>query len=97
MNLVLHEKDRTAETEKGLARLTRKEFGILSYLAKNDGKIIPAEEIYRNVWNAEPFDCHLVISVHIRHIREKIEKDPSRPEYIRVFWGKGYCCCSQPG
>ena len=92
MRLILHEDNRTAETEKGLAQLTKKEFGILSYLVKNAGMVVPAEDIYRNVWNAEPFDCHLVISVHIRHIREKIEKNPSCPEYIRVFWGKGYCC-----
>jgi DNA-binding response OmpR family regulator len=48
------------------------------------------EEIYENVWNDNPYDCHLVISVHMRHIREKIEANPSRPQLSRVTRGKGY-------
>ena len=87
---ILNEETRTVETEQSVNRLTRKEYGILSCLMNNPGKILSAEEIYRTVWEAEPFDCHLIISVHIRHIREKIEKDPSHPELIKVFWGKGY-------
>ena len=91
MDIILQEKTKTVVTEKGSVHLTGKEYGILSFLMQNAGRIVSAEDIYRAVWEAEPFDCHLVISVHIRHIREKIEKNPSRPDYVKVFWGKGYC------
>ena len=91
MNPVLNERERTVAVERTVSRLTKKEYGILAALMRHPGRVLSAEELYRTVWDAEPFDCHLIISVHIRHIREKIEKDPSRPEFIKVFWGKGYC------
>ncbi len=87
---VLNENDRTVCFGTKSHRLTPKEFGILATLLSEPGKTFTPEEIYRSAWQEEPFDCRLIISVHIRHIREKIEKDPSRPACLKSLWGKGY-------
>ena len=70
--------------------LTPMEFGILKMLMKQPGKVFTSSEIYKNVWNDEPIGSESVIAVHIRHLREKIEIDPSEPRYIKVVWGQGY-------
>lgn len=70
---------------------TPKEWGILSLLKSNPNKLFTAEEIYKNVWEGEPFNCDGIIAVHLRHIREKIEDDPSKPILIKSIWKKGYC------
>ena len=70
--------------------LTPREYGILRILLQKPGHLFTAEEIYREAWHAEPYDCHPVISVHIRHLREKLEPDPSHPSCIKGLWGKGY-------
>ena len=70
--------------------LTPHEYGILKTLLQKPGHLFTAEEIYREAWHAEPYDCHPVISVHIRHLREKLEADPSHPSFIKGLWGRGY-------
>ena len=52
--------------------------------------VFPAEEIYRRVWEDVPLNAAGAIAVHIRHLREKLEINPSEPRYIKVVWGKGY-------
>jgi DNA-binding response OmpR family regulator len=54
------------------------------------GQTHSPEEIYANVWKETPYACRPIISVHVRHIREKIEADPSRPSHIILLWGQGY-------
>ena len=58
---------------------------------RNPGYIFPAEEIYTRVWD-EPIAAtgESTVMVHIRRIREKIEINPSEPEYLKVVWGIGY-------
>lgn len=90
MNPVLDDKTRTVSFGEKTNTLTNKEYGILTYLMENAGEVCSSEQIYQTVWDAEPFDCRLIISVHIRHIREKIEKDPSNPSFIKAIWGRGY-------
>ena len=91
MNLpVLNEKKKSVMFQGREGRLTPKEYSILKTLLSQPGKTFTPEEIYSSVWQAEPFDCRLVISVHIRHIREKLEKDPSNPACLKSNWGKGY-------
>ena len=90
MNPLLHEESRTVESNGKSAHLTPIEYDILSYLMDHPDEIKSAEEIYENVWKETPFECRLIISVHVRHIREKIEANPSRPQFIRMFRGKGY-------
>ena len=90
MTLTLNKNNHTAETAKGTTYLTPTEFSILSYLMEHDGDYSTPEDIYAGVWQAEPFACRPLIAVHIRHLREKIEPDPSEPTYVKVIWGKGY-------
>lgn len=72
------------------AALTPKEYDILRFLMKNAGTVFSPSEIYRRVWDDVPLNAAGAIAVHIRHLREKIEINPSEPRYIKVVWGKGY-------
>ena len=72
-------------------KLTPIEYKILVYFIKNPGKVLSSNDIYKEVWNeSEAYNIENTIAVHIRHIREKIEKDSREPKYIRVVWGIGY-------
>ena len=71
-------------------RLTATELKIVDLLMRNLGRVFPAEEIYRRVWNEEPYSAENTVMVHIRRIREKIELNPKEPEYLKVVWGIGY-------
>ena len=90
MTLQLNAEKHTALTSRGEVSLTPREYAILDYLMTNDGKMCTSEEIYSNIWKAVPFRCRPLIAVHIRHIREKIESDPSRPSFLTSIWGYGY-------
>lgn len=72
-------------------KLTSTETKIVELFMRHPGRIFSAEEIYSNVWN-EPiaFSGENTVMVHIRRIREKIEINPSEPEYLKVVWGIGY-------
>lgn len=71
-------------------RLTATELKIVDLLMRNPGRVFPAEEIYRRVWQSDSFSCENTVMVHIRRIREKIELNPGEPDYIKVVWGIGY-------
>ena len=88
--IILDASDYSVTTPEKTARLTAKEFGILSHLVQNAGHCVTAEELYRAVWHAEPFRCRMVIAVHICHIRKKIETDPEHPRFLKIVRGKGY-------
>ena len=70
--------------------LTASEFKILQYLAENKGRVISRERLYETVWGENSFGCDETIMVHIRHLREKIEDNPSAPKYIITMKGLGY-------
>ena len=70
--------------------LTPKEYDILRFLMQNAGTVFSPSEIYSRVWDDMPLNASGAIAVHIRHLREKLEIDPSDPRYIKVVWGKGY-------
>ena len=78
----------TADGE--VVHLTPTERKIVALLMANPGRIFPAEEIYRRVWNEDAYSCENTVMVHIRRIREKIELNPKEPDYIKVVWGIGY-------
>lgn len=69
--------------------LTVLEYKMLLYLLENRGRTITKDELLQNVWNDE-FIAEGTLSVHARHLREKIEKDPKNPEIIKTVWGVGY-------
>lgn len=70
--------------------LTSKEFHILKLFMENQNRVFTKEQIYQLIWEDDYFGNENVINVHIRRLREKIEKDPSNPNYIRTIWGIGY-------
>lgn len=71
--------------------LTATEYAILLLLCKTRGKIFSARNIYESVWNEPYLDVtDNTITVHIRNIRGKIEKNPQKPEYLKTVWGMGY-------
>ena len=72
--------------------LTPTEFEILKLFLKQPGKVISPKEIYRQVWKDTPMGSEGTVAVHIRHLREKIEINPSEPRYLKVVWGQGYKC-----
>lgn len=70
-------------------RLTAKEFQILELLMSYPGRVYSADEIYEAVWKEEAINTETVM-VHVRKLREKIEVNPRKPEYLKVVWGIGY-------
>lgn len=70
--------------------LTPKEYEILRLLMNAPGKVFTPKEIYSQVWKEKPLGSEGTVAVHIRHLREKIEIDPSDPRYLKVVFGQGY-------
>ena len=70
--------------------LTPSEYGILRVLMRNPGKVFSSAKLYEAVWNESGTGSESAVAVHIRHLREKIEINPSDPRYIKVVWGQGY-------
>ncbi|MBQ2690521.1 MAG: response regulator transcription factor [Clostridia bacterium] len=70
--------------------LTPLEYNILKLLMESPGRVYSSAEIYRSVWNEAAYGADSAVAVHIRHLREKLEINPSEPRYIKVVWGVGY-------
>ncbi|HSH34700.1 response regulator transcription factor [Schnuerera sp.] len=70
--------------------LTGKEFDLFYLLVSNPGKVFTREELLETIWGYEYFGDLRTVDVHIRRLREKIEKDSSNVEYIHTKWGEGY-------
>ena len=70
-------------------KLTALEFKLLAYLMRNEGRMISKRELFEQVWE-DKFTGDGTLNVHIRKIREAIERDPGSPEYILTVWGEGY-------
>lgn len=71
-------------------RLTPIEFDILALLAGNPGKVFSTDEIFEQVWQEKLFEANNTVMVHIRRLREKIERDPRKAQIIKTVWGVGY-------
>lgn len=69
---------------------TTKEFDLLTFLAENPNHVFTKEELFREIWDMESIGDIATVTVHIKKIREKIEKDNSKPDYIETIWGVGY-------
>lgn len=70
--------------------LTPIEYNILHLLMRNPNRVFSSGEIYERVWNENALGNESSVAVHIRHLREKIEINPSEPRYLKVVWGQGY-------
>ena len=88
--LVLDDNAKEVQVDGEVADLTPKEFEILKMLMLEKGRVFSPETIYRKVWGEEPYGSEGAVAVHIRHLREKIEINPSEPRFIKVVWGQGY-------
>lgn len=69
---------------------TTKEFDLLSFLAENPNHVYTKEELFREIWDMESIGDIATVTVHIKKIREKIEYNTSKPQYIETIWGVGY-------
>ena len=86
----LNDQEKLVTVDGDAVSLTPIEYAVLKLLMENPGKVFSSKEIYRIVWQEEPMGAEGAVSVHIRHLREKIEIDPGNPRYIKVVWGQGY-------
>lgn len=87
VNFRRHEVERAGEK----LALTPKEFQILAYLAERAGEVVSQRELVEELWGSAYMGEPTSVAVYVRHIREKIERDPSRPAYLQTVWGVGYC------
>ena len=69
---------------------TTKEFDLLTFLAQNPNRVFTKDELFSNIWDMESIGDIATVTVHIKKIREKIEYDTSKPQYIETIWGVGY-------
>ncbi len=69
---------------------TTKEFDLLTFLAENPNHVYTKEELFREIWDMDSIGDIATVTVHIKKIREKVEKDTAKPEYIETIWGVGY-------
>lgn len=85
--------DKTARTVwvNGEERnFTAKEFDLLTFLASNPNHVYSKEELFREIWDMESVGDIATVTVHIKKIREKIEFNTAKPQYIETIWGVGY-------
>lgn len=71
-------------------QFTTKEFDLLTFLAENPNHVFTKEELFRKIWDMESIGDIATVTVHIIKIREKIEMNTNKPQYIETIWGVGY-------
>ena len=71
-------------------QFTTKEFDLLTFLAENPNHVFTKEELFRKIWDMESIGDIATVTVHIKKIREKIEMNTNKPQYIETIWGVGY-------
>jgi len=81
---------RAVEVRSEPVQLTYVEFEILAVLATSPGRVLSRESLLEHVWGDSAYRDPRTVDVHIRHLREKIERDPKRPEYLFTVRGVGY-------
>ena len=88
--IALNDKTKIVTVDGEKISLTPKEYDILKLFMENPGRVMSPKEIYRQVWKEAPFGTDNTVAVHIRHLREKIEINPTEPRYLKVVFGQGY-------
>ena len=71
-------------------QFSTKEFDLLTFLAENPNHVFTKEELFRKIWDMESIGDIATVTVHIKKIREKIEMNTNKPQYIETIWGVGY-------
>ena len=88
--LVLDDLAKTVTMNDREIKLTGAEYNLLRFLLQHKGEVFSSTRLYEAVWQQPALGSENVISVHIHHLREKIEANPRNPIYIQVIWGQGY-------
>ena len=88
--ITVNDDTKTVTVDGEPVSLTPIEYNILKLLMQTPGKVYSTKALYEAVWNETAFGSEGAVAVHIRHLREKIEIDPSNPRYLKVVWGQGY-------
>ena len=70
--------------------LTSREYELLEYFVKHPNQVLSKEDIFKEIWNMDAIGDIATVTVHVKKLREKIEVDPSKPQYIETVWGMGY-------
>ena len=86
----LDDRTKSVTVEGEPVNLTPTEYSILHLLMTNPGKVYSTKALYEAVWQEAALGSEGSVAVHIRHLREKIEINPSEPRYLKVMWGQGY-------
>jgi len=88
--VTLDDRTKTVQVDGEPVALTPTEYAILHLLMANPGKVYSTKALYESVWQEAALGSEGAVAVHIRHLREKIEINPSEPRYLKVVWGQGY-------
>ena len=88
--ITLCDATKTVTVDGEEAALTPIEYSILRLLMRHPGKVFSTKALYEAVWQEAAIGSEGAVAVHIRHLREKIEIDPSNPRHLKVIWGQGY-------
>jgi len=88
--VTLDDRTKTVQVDGEPVALTPTEYAILHLLMENPGKVYSTKALYESVWQEAALGSEGAVAVHIRHLREKIEINPSEPRYLKVVWGQGY-------
>ena len=88
--ITVNDREKIVTVEGETVSLTPTEYSILHLLMNNPGKVYSTKALYEAVWQEAALGSEGAVAVHIRHLREKIEINPSEPRYLKVVWGQGY-------
>ena len=88
--IAMNDRTKTVTLEGEPVALTPTEYAILHLLMSNPGKVYSTRLLYESVWHEAALGSEGAVAVHIRHLREKLEINPSEPRYLKVVWGQGY-------
>ena len=94
--ITLDDRTKVVTVEGEPVNLTPTEYAILKLLMSSPGKVFSTKVLYESVWQEVALGSEGAVAVHIRHLREKIEINPSEPRYLKVMWGQGYKMEAKP-
>ena len=88
--VALDDRTKSVTVDGETVSLTPTEYAILRLLMEKPGQVFSTKKLYEAVWQEAALGSEGAVAVHIRHLREKIEINPSEPRYLKVVWGQGY-------
>jgi DNA-binding response OmpR family regulator len=88
--LEFHKDSRRVFVNGNEVMLAQKEFELLLFLLQNANRVFSKDELFERIWGMDALGDASTVTVHIARIREKIEENPSKPQYIGTVWGSGY-------